>query len=313
MWPYPADLEQRYRRFGEVEVGEDSPLLAAWAVEIASTPALLALVAGLPADRRQPNLVLAAARYLSPDRASFAEMVDGRWPEVRAVVLTHRTQTNEVGRCAVLLPLLAALSQPLALVEVGASAGLCLYPDRYSYRYDGRSPVHPADGPSPVELRCATRGPVPFPSQLPEVVWRAGIDLDPLDVRDRAAVDWLRALVWPGQDERVRRLEGAIRVARNDPAYLVRGDLNDRLTEVVAQAPAGATVVVFHSAVLAYLSVPERDRFVATVRGLPVTWVANEAPAVLGFDEGPARLFAVAVDGRQVGWAGGHGQTLAWL
>ena len=44
-------------------------------------------------------------------------------------------QTNEAGRCAVLLPVLAALPQPLALLEVGASAGLCLYPDRYAYRY----------------------------------------------------------------------------------------------------------------------------------------------------------------------------------
>ncbi len=40
--------------------------------------------------------------------------------------MSKRTQTNEPGRCAVLLPLLAALPQPLALLEVGASAGLCL-------------------------------------------------------------------------------------------------------------------------------------------------------------------------------------------
>ncbi|MGV4926084.1 DUF2332 domain-containing protein [Streptomyces sp. BHT-5-2] len=33
-----------------------------------------------------------------------------------------------------MLPVLAALPQPLALIGVGASAGLCLYPDRYRSR-----------------------------------------------------------------------------------------------------------------------------------------------------------------------------------
>ncbi len=48
---------------------------------------------------------------------------------------TRSTQTSEPGRCATLLLLLARLPQPLALLEVGASAGLCLLPDRYGYDY----------------------------------------------------------------------------------------------------------------------------------------------------------------------------------
>ena len=38
----------------------------------------------------------------------------------------RRTQTNEPARCAVLLPALAQLPEPLALVDVGASAGLTM-------------------------------------------------------------------------------------------------------------------------------------------------------------------------------------------
>ena len=40
------------------------------------------------------------------------------------MILARRTQTNEPARCAVLLPALAQLPQPLALIEAGASAGL---------------------------------------------------------------------------------------------------------------------------------------------------------------------------------------------
>ena len=52
---------------------------------------------------------------------------------LRAVMLARSTQTNEHGRCAALLPVLAGLPEPLALLEVGASAGLCLLPDFYAY------------------------------------------------------------------------------------------------------------------------------------------------------------------------------------
>ena len=68
----------------------------------------------------------------------------------------RRTQTNEPRRCATLLPALAQLDGPLALLEVGASAGLCLYPDRYSYRYDGGDVL--GDGARGVRLRDVRRG-----------------------------------------------------------------------------------------------------------------------------------------------------------
>ena len=65
-------------------------------------------------------------------------------------MLPHATQTNEPARCAALLPLLARFPGPLTLIEVGASAGLCLHPDRYAYDYAG----HRVGGPSPVTLTC---------------------------------------------------------------------------------------------------------------------------------------------------------------
>ena len=86
--------------------------------------------------------------------------------------------------------------------------------------------------------------------------------------------------------------------------------------------PAGATLVVFHSAVLAYLSDDERARFAATVRDLPGHWVSNEGPRVLpdlvradvpaGSAVGPAP-FVLALDGEQVAWAEGHGRAVHWL
>lgn len=88
------------------------------------------------------------------------------------------------------------------------SAGLCLYPDRYGYRYltdAGPVALDPVDGPSTVTIATRLDG-VSVPTRLPEVVWRAGVDLHPLDVRDVGTRSWLRSLIWPEHDERRARL-----------------------------------------------------------------------------------------------------------
>ncbi|MEU9834526.1 DUF2332 domain-containing protein [Streptosporangium sp. NPDC048047] len=316
------DTAERYRRFAEQEVRGRSPAYEDLARGVASDALLPALIDGLPPAKRQPNLLLASVRFLGGPSAgfpAFREWTVRHWPQVRETMLTRRTQTNEAGRCASLLPVLAGLPGPLALVEVGASAGLCLLLDRYRYRYDDRPALGPADGP--VELPCRTNGRAPVPARMPEVVWRAGLDLEPLDVRDEETARWLECLVWPGQDDRLARLRGAVRLAAEDPPRLVRGDAAGALGDLVAQAPRDATVVVFHSALMPYLEPDERDRFVETVRGLPVRWVSNEGssrlPSVLArLPRGlPANrlTFLSALDGEPLALAGPHGERLDWL
>lgn len=220
-----------------------------------------------------------------------------------------------------LLPLISAIEGPVALIEVGASAGLCLHPDRYSYRYDVGDQVvalDPVDGPSDVVLSLRV-GPEDVPSRLPEVVWRAGIDLDPVDLSDEDQVAWLEALVWPEHDDRRARLRRAAGIAAREPVTMVRGDLLAELPGLVERAPSGAHVVVFHSAVLVYLSPDDRQAFVDVVRSLPdVTWISNEGAGVFPW---MAELLDVPVDGRTVlardgvphALVGPHGQSFQRL
>ncbi|GLW09226.1 hypothetical protein Misp01_43550 [Microtetraspora sp. NBRC 13810] len=316
------DTAERYRAFAREEVAGHSPVYEKLAADIAADPGLIALIDGLPPVKRQPNLLLAAARFLGgpvEDSGAFRDWAAAHWTGLAGTILARSTQTNEIGRCASLLPLLAALPQPLALIEVGASAGLCLYPDRYGYRYDDRPPI--GAGAGPLVLTCRTNGEVPVPERLPRVVWRAGIDLNPLDVREEATLRWLECLVWPGQDDRLARLRGAALAAVADPPHLVRGDMNDVIREVVAQAPPDATPVVYHSAVMPYLDEEARDRFVATMRDLPARWISNEGsprlPSVRARLTRPlpeGRLaFLLALDEEPVATAGPHGEWLDWL
>ncbi|WP_278262868.1 DUF2332 domain-containing protein [Nocardia sp. AG03] len=313
---------QRFREFALREARGNSPLYHRRALDMAADPETLALIAALPPDKRQPNLILAAARVngANAERYSeFREQFHAHWPAIARTALTRRTQTNEAGRAACLLPILAALPGPLSLVEVGASAGLCLYPDRFSYRYDGAS-LDPEEGPSSVVLSCTTTGAVPIPTRLPRVVHRTGVDLNPLDAADGGDRDWLAALVWPGQEHRAARLRAACAIAAADPPKIIVGDLIEKVTELVATAPRDSTVVVFHSAVLNYLSPAARAEFRTTVRALPCHWISQEGPGVLpwltdqlpGRDSDDAQL-VVALDEVALAYAGPHGQSLGWF
>lgn len=321
--PGERDASEWYRSFGEAEARGQSAIYEEWALGVADDAEVLSLIDGLPLQKRQPNLVFACARLLGAAEGGYPEL--RRWlvhnfAAVATETLRRSTQTNEARRCASLLPALSMLAGPLALLEIGASAGLCLYPDRYSYSYDGSEPIDPADGRSAVLLESTTTGPVPVPSVLPQVVWRSGIDLRPLDVRDAHDVKWLETLVWPEQAERRERLRSAIGIVRSDPPRLAEGDAIELLAGVAQNAPPGATLVVITSAVLVYLPFAERMRLVESILRLDANWISLESdrglPAVraqLPVDGGSDSRFVLALDQRPLAYTGAHGQSLDWL
>ena len=320
-------LASQFAEFATREARGESPIYERLSLALSRDDEVLALVAALPPDKHQPNLLYGVVRFLGgpvEDPAAFHDYVVANWAAIEPVLRTRAVQTNEVGRCALLLPVLAALPQPLALLEVGASAGLGLFPDRYAYRYGS----HEVGQGRPL-LECAATGLVP-PSRVPEVVWRAGIDLNPLDVTDPADVAWLEALIWPEHAHRRERLRAAIAaVTATDPVTLaplassrrprlVRGDLVDELPALAAQAPAGATLVVFHTSVLYQVPAPRRRAFLALVRELPGHWVANEAPYTLDLTALPpppddAIYNVLALDGVPLAWNRSHGQSMVWF
>jgi hypothetical protein len=159
-------LATRYRRFAEEEARGRSPRYESFARGVAGDAEVLDFLASLPDEKRQPNLLLAAVRHLhgvAADWPRFRAALLDDCDAVRAVMLARSTQTNEPARSAVLLPVLSRLPQPIALIEVGASAGLCLLPDFYGYDY-GRRALAPrplsVEAPMfPCRGRCRRRCP----------------------------------------------------------------------------------------------------------------------------------------------------------
>ncbi|WP_035756581.1 DUF2332 domain-containing protein [Granulicoccus phenolivorans] len=316
-----APVAALYRRFAEE--ARSSPTWQGVSSWIAETDPVLELLDTLPGMKRQPNLFLAALRYFEaplqpgPDLSGW---IAEHWTPVRELILQRETQTNEAGRCAVLAPVLAALPGPLALIEVGSSAGLCLLPDRYGYRWSDRAGRTVAELPGEPVLECVVSGSGPAYAR-PEVAWRLGVDRNPLDPADPADARWLESLVWPDQDERQRRLHAALAIAAAQPPPRIRGEALEMLPTAVAQVPAGLTPVVLHSFTAMYLPREDRDRLCDLIESLPVHWVSLEGERAIGriADRVPADGWSgppgtlLALDGHPLARAGWHGERVHWL
>ena len=263
-----------FRHWGDVEAMANlSPLYAVFGHAVAESDELLDLANEALEGQPPPNVLFAAvhallaskpgeplAAYyptLGGDRPADAEAADllARFcrdyrEELLPVIQTRLVQTNEVRRSAVLLPAFASIAEdsgkPLALIEIGPSAGLNLLFDRYQYRYGD---VQVGDPASPVVLDCEPRGAIPELT-IPKVVSRTGIDLNPLDVTKPDDVAWLRALLWPEHTDRRALMDAAIEVARQEPPTLLKGALFDRIPEFVLDARADATPCLFATFVL---------------------------------------------------------------
>ena len=192
----------------------------------------LRLAAGLHALVRRGRVPRLAALYPpnSPPeaealRAALAEAVADAEADLLPW-LDLPPQTNEPMRSGPLMAGLLAVAAetgglPLALHEIGASAGLVLVLDRYDHRLGGAAAGTPG---AAVTIAPAWEGGPPPQEEPVRVANRRGCDLDPLDVTDPEDRERLLAYVWPDQADRLARTKAAIGVAAPDPPRLDRAE-----------------------------------------------------------------------------------------
>ena len=232
-----------------------------------------------------PELEPHFAQGADPEVAwrAFRDALAGDEEAIRRL-LDRPVQTNEVGRCAALLPgflnVAATTGLPMRVLEVGASAGLNLRWDRYRYESDGFRWGDPA---APVRLQFHLTGPAPEMAEV-EVVERRGCDRRPLDPLSEEGRLTLLSFVWADQPQRLQRLRAAMETAAETPLAVEQAGAADWTAERLAERRQGVATVVFHSIVMQYLPAEERDEFEHQLRqagrsaseSAPLAWLRME-------------------------------------
>lgn len=296
------DLAARYRSFAEHSAGDYAPTYRSIVAAVAEDPELLSVVDDAGPAASHPGLLLGSVRFLLADEGdhplaiAYASrsaidvvepfrsfMLDHR-DELLSVMSERRLQTNEVARSAVLAPALVEVQrrhqQPLALIDVGASAGFNLLVDQVHIDYD-HTTIGPVD--SPLHLACTAVSQGPSPGSDLRIGWRAGIDRHPININDPDDTRWLEACVWPDHLDRLERLRIALSLAKSFPARITRGDAVDDLPQLLEKAPADHHLTVATSWVLFYLDRSRRQQFenVLAESDRPLSWVSYEQLGVV--------------------------------
>lgn len=229
-------------------------------------------------------------------------------------------QTNEVGRSGALMAGLmvaaARLAMPVELLELGSSAGLNLNLDRFHYRLGG---VEAGPGGSGVRIAPEWRGPPP-PEVWPEIVARAGVDRNPLDVSDRAVAERLIAYVWPDQAERLARIEAAIALAQRHRPPVEQSDAAEWIEGRLAEPqPPGRARIVAHSVFWQYPPPETRAAIKAAIEAAgaeattetPLAWLTFEPKATVAIMHLDLRLWP-GDETLHLGTCHPHGTWINW-
>ena len=282
-----------------------SPIYERICRAVAESDEVLDLVSEAPPIAHNPVLLLAAVHYLllggldhplaavyagqsgADPGPLFVDLCLGNRDAILELLATRQVNTNEVGRSAAIGPALTVvasrLSAPLGLVDVGCSAGLNLFCDRYRLDYGPAGATGPTD--APVQIECeVVGGSPPIASVLPAISARMGLDRAPVDVHDTDQSRWQLACSWPDTG-RLPRTRLALEEARRGSLTVIRGDAVEAVGAVIEGLPLDATAVVTTTWVVGYFSLVQRalfrDALAAASASRPVAWISAETHGVV--------------------------------
>jgi hypothetical protein len=286
-------LSQRFENFSKLECSGSSELYEFLSFKIANDNDLLQLSTYAREGQPAPNLLFGAVHYLLltgtqhelkdffPNLSEQPKKVADSYEAFKHFCLKHRdeiisllqtklVQTNEVRRCGYLYPCFSYLyvrtEKPLALIEIGTSAGLQLFWDKYRYSYNTGKVYGNFDSNVLITSEYKGEQVPPISPGSPPVSHRFGLDLNLNDVTDPEDKQWLEALIWPEHHERRELFNKAASCVNKKDAVFIEGDGVSMLPDIIKQIPDSSMICVFHTHVANQIPVALKTHLQETIR-----------------------------------------------
>ena len=287
-----SGISQRFLAFA-MDCEGSSELYHSLALKVAEDEDLLRIAQMSRAGQPEPNMLFGVVHWLLLQGKSHAlgryypsidvnfEKPKDAYPSFRMFALEnsseilpllqkHLVQTNEVQRCAYLLPAILSAGQyfegrGISVIELGASAGFNLLWDHYRYQYDDEEPIGLLE--SSLAISSAWKGDnrPNLTGSFPEIKSRIGIDLSPIEVKDFGQMSWLHALIWPEHFDRRVRLSKAVKIALDNPVHMVEGDAISVLPDILDEVHPSIVPFVYHTWVANQMSQKQRDQLLQII------------------------------------------------
>ncbi|KSU62780.1 hypothetical protein AS034_11805 [[Bacillus] enclensis] len=266
------EISKRFKTFAEMECRDSSPLYEYLSIKIADDDELLELCTYCRDGQPVPNLFLGGVHFLLMNGSShhlrnyYPSIVQDPLPVKKSfnhfkqfcllnkhqlipILQTKLVQTNEVRRCAYLYPAFCYMheltNKPLALMEIGTSAGLQLGWDQYRYQYDIDDGEY-GNNSSSILISSEVKGnhhPVLYP-EPPPVASRTGYDLH---INHKEDHPWLLSLIWPEHEERRSLFTAAAESIKELDIDFIEGDGIEHFPEKIKEIPDNEVICIFHT------------------------------------------------------------------
>ncbi|MFD1851288.1 DUF2332 domain-containing protein [Oceanobacillus bengalensis] len=333
-------LSEKFINFAIKECKGSSQLYEYLSLKVAEDKEILKLASHAREGQPVPNLLFGAVHYLllkgkthnlkefypsitkksrsvEESYAYFKDFCELYTDEVIPILKNKLVQTNEVRRCSYLFPtfkyIYDIVKKPLALIEIGTSAGLQLLWDKYGYSYETNEIYGDKNSEVHISSQIIGENPPFLHGGIPPVTSRIGIDLNIIDLTNNEDYLWLNALIWPNHNERRDLFKKAARYIRANPLTLIEGDGVKLLPELSKDISREYSICIFHTHVANQMPLDMKKRLLEQVKMIGAD---REIFHVYNNIQDRDLHLDYYIDGKEyankVGKTDGHGRWFSW-
>ena len=277
-------IKERFINFAESECKGTSQLYYQLSNQIANDDDLLEIASTTRPGQPIPNIFSAAVHYLllknpnneladyypSIQKNSVAEVpfflfkafcIENK-NEIINLISNKIVQTNVINRCAYLMPILSKIiaeeNRPTTIIDIGTSAGLTLNFDQYEYWYNDQKVF----GNSKVKVKSdILESTIPKIYPINQHLSKIGIDQNIIDPTDEDEILWLKALIWPDQQERFIAMDEALKLEELKNIQFVKAQsISDFETEIL-KINKDENLIIYSTHVLYQFLEEQKDVF----------------------------------------------------